>query len=59
MSGIYVLLMVWSTSASNGGVGIVQQEFNSRETCEIARAAMANAHTSYSSVLRAQGCFKK
>jgi hypothetical protein len=59
-SGIFVLLMVWATGSSHGGVFVVQQEFNSRETCELARVALAAAHAENgSATLRAQGCFKK
>ena len=59
MQTIYVLIMVFSTSASNGGVTTLTQEFNSRESCEYAMAETAKAHRPYVSELRAQGCFKK
>ena len=59
MNTIYVLLMIWSTSTSQGGVAVLHQEFNSLEACEAARKEMAKAHYSYAAALRAQGCFKK
>lgn len=59
MSGVYVLLMIWSTSTSYGGIGVVQQEFTSLERCEAARIALVKAHERYSTELRAQGCFKR
>lgn len=59
MSGIYVLMMVWATGSSYGGVFVVNQEFSSYEYCEKARVVMAKAHNPYNSELRAQGCFKK
>lgn len=59
MTIIYVLLMVWSTATHHGGIGVVQQEFNSLEACEAARVALEKAHTAPHRVLGAQGCFKK
>lgn len=59
MTTVYVLLMVWSSVKSNGGIAVMQQEFNSQQSCETARAAMATAHNGYTRVLSAQGCFKK
>jgi len=58
-SSIFVLMMVWATASSYGGVFVVSQEFSSKETCEAARIAMASAHNINTSELRAQGCFKK
>jgi hypothetical protein len=58
-NGIFVLLMLWGTSSSNGGLAVVQQEFSSREKCEAAREVLIKAHNGSSSVLRAQGCFQK
>jgi hypothetical protein len=59
MQTIYVLLMIWATSSTYGGVGVVQQEFSSLEACQAARVALASAHDGSNAVLRAQGCFKK
>jgi hypothetical protein len=56
---IFVLLMIWSTSASYGGIAVVQQEFSSREACEAVRAELAKAHNGTTRVLGVQGCFKK
>lgn len=61
-SGIYVLIMIWATGHSYGGVGTVTQEFNSYENCEAARSVLQKAHDagwSERAVLRAQGYFKK
>lgn len=58
-SGIYVLIMVWSTSASSGGVTTLAQEFSSKETCEVARAELVKTHDSERAIVRAHGCFKK
>lgn len=59
MKVLYVLIMIFSTSSYRGGMTVVQHEFNSLETCEAARAALAKAHTGDTAVLRAQGCFLK
>lgn len=55
---MWVLIVVLSTGSLNGGVGTLAQEFNTRETCEVALTAVAQAH-GYASVIRARGCFKK
>lgn len=59
MNSIYVLLMLWATSSSYGGVTIVNQEFSSLRACEDARVVLAGAHDGRTASLRAQGCFKK
>ena len=59
MSGIYVLLMIFAMASSHGGAAVVQQEFSNYENCEVARKAMAQAHQTFASELRVQGCFKK
>ena len=56
---VFVLMMVWSTGSSKGGVAVVQQEFSSREACEAVRVELAKAHNGVTRVLGAQGCFKK
>ena len=59
-STIFVLLMLWDGGLSRGGVAVVQQEFNSRESCEAARVHLLKAHEStIGPRLEAQGCFKK
>lgn len=59
MSTVFVLIMLWGTGDHRGGMTLVQQEFSSRETCEVARIELAKAHERYSTSLQAQGCFKK
>ena len=56
---VFVLLMIWSTNSSHGGIGVVQQEFKSFDACEVARKMMATAHSGSERVLAAQGCFEK
>ena len=57
---IFVLLMLWGGESSQSGMTVVQQEFNSMESCEAARKVMEQAHgKGHGMKLRAQGCFKK
>ncbi len=58
LEGIYILIVVLAMNSSNGGIAVVQQEFSSREKCEVARAVVVNADRSFIFV-KAQGCFKK
>lgn len=60
MQAIYILIMLWGTSNSTGGLAVVTQEFTSLKTCEYARKELAKAHDEAPYVrLKAQGCFKK
>lgn len=59
MPTIYVLIMLWSTSSSYGGVSFIQQEFTTLERCEAVRQELAKARDGNNRVLAAQGCFKK
>lgn len=59
MKVLYVLIMIFSTGNYTGGITVVQQEFNSQETCEAAKVQLAKAHDGYAAVLRVQGCFLK
>jgi hypothetical protein len=54
MQSIYVLLMVFATASSQGGISVAQQEFSSRENCEAARTALSKSTT-----VSSGGCFKK
>jgi len=58
---VYILIMLWTTGASNGGVAVVQQEFLSLAKCEAARDVLSKAHDvrGITPMLRAQGCFPK
>lgn len=61
-TNIFVLLMIWQSGTQHGGISVVQQEFNSFKTCEVARIALVKSHNiKYPNVqiLTAQGCFKK
>lgn len=58
MGTVFVLLMVFSTSHSYGGVAVIQQEFSSRENCELAMAELSK-EPAYGLVLRSKGCFRK
>lgn len=51
--------MLWGSWDAKGGLTVVQQEFNNRETCEVARQAMVGAHNGSTRVLGFHGCFKK
>lgn len=55
----FILLMIFTTGEYRAGITVVQQEFDSRATCNVARLALAKAHDGSSRVLVAQGCFKK
>jgi len=55
----YVLLIVFATSSTYGGVGTIQQEFSTWTNCEAARVALIKAHNGKSVTVNAQGCFKK
>jgi hypothetical protein len=56
---IFVLVMLWG-GESEGGIGVVMQEFNGFENCEIVRKSLEQAHIKgYNMRLRVQGCFKK
>lgn len=59
MSGIYVLIVVWATGSSYGGVTALHQEFSSSELCNAARVAVERSHQNYTSEIRMSGCFKK
>lgn len=65
---IYILLVVISSFASDGGFTVIQQEFSSRETCESAltslnadleKASKQRPQYSKHVVIQSQGCFKK
>jgi hypothetical protein len=58
MSTVFVLIMIFG-GASQSGFAVVQQEFNSLETCEAARASLATAHDRMYAGLKAHGCFRK
>lgn len=59
MSTIYVLLVIFATGSSYGGVGIVQQEFSSLENCEAARQVVVKVDRKYTAEAIMYGCFKK
>ena len=59
---LYVLLIVWATGSSNGGIATLHAEFTTFETCEVARKYMTNYTTKSpfdATAVIAQGCFKK
>ena len=61
---VFVLLMLFGGTTTQSGMMVVQQEFNSFESCEAARIHIVSSvfndySSSYSMRLRAQGCFKK
>lgn len=57
---IFVLLMLWGGETYQSGIGVVQQEFNSKESCDAARLVLEKAHVRGSGMtLKAQGCFRK
>ena len=55
----YILIMVFTSVASYGGVETLTQEFNSAQSCETARVAIEKAHDSNYVIIRSQGCYRK
>jgi hypothetical protein len=57
---IYVLLMVFASASSSGGMAVVRQEFNNFSACETARIHLSKTHDAGPAVLlKSHGCFAK
>jgi len=56
----YVLLMVFASASSSGGMAVVQQEFNNFQSCETARIHLSKTHNAgFAVLLKSHGCFAK
>jgi hypothetical protein len=56
----YVLLMVFASVSSSGGMVVVKQEFNNLQACETARIHLSKIHQIGPAVLlKSHGCFAK
>jgi hypothetical protein len=56
----YVLLMVFASISSSGGMVVVKQEFNNFQACETARIHLSKIHQVGPAVLlKSHGCFAK
>lgn len=54
-----ILIMLWASVSSSGGMTVLQQEFTTPDSCEHARRQLEKSHYSTNVKLVAQGCFPK
>ncbi len=55
----YILIIVFTSGASYGGVETLTQEFSTKDNCEVARVSLVKAHDGNSVVIKSQGCYRK
>lgn len=55
----YVLIMIIGGYSDQSGFSTIQQEFTTREKCEVARTEIASKVVSLTTPIKFQGCFQK